>query len=179
MKTSKEIVIALCTAALAGCGGSPSPSSGPGEVPMQEVGRTEVAQEQHQFVASGVQDQKAAPVIYVNSAAATVSVQVVLTATRSVQTPTTLAGSLDSVAWVSVVDETRQQVLGPDTAAQIRAQAPGSATSLQENVIAIFTVQPGSRVAFTPTFRVFVLDGSTGAVSLTTTKLVMRVGTVL
>lgn len=146
--------------------------------PGRQVGRTLVAFDAYVYPALfGVQDRSFAPIRYTNATAGMITIQVVSTGTRKIDTPAGLVGDTPLFAFVSVFDETDQRLVAsrqdfcPDTVDRVAA---GESATAAESTVFNVVVPAGHTFTFTSYARIVVDVGSTGSVVLTTTNLDVR-----
>lgn len=189
------LLISIIPSALAGCGGggtgdaqaAPATAATIGSASTcetvaiatgRQVGRTLVASDAYVYPALfGVKDRSFTPIRYTNATAGAITIQVVSTGTRKIVAPVGLVGSTPLRAFVSVFDETDQQLVAskqdfcPDTIDRVAA---GESATAAESIVFNASVPAGHTFTFTSYARIVAAVGSTGSVVLTTTNLDVR-----
>lgn len=157
----KRILSLFILSTLAACGG--------GEADAKSVA---ISLDNHTYKAPfGVQDRVLGELVYTNSTASNVSVVVSISSVRTVKTPLNLSGTTDVRGWISILNVTKNQLVGssqdwdgPDVA---RMSANKTATySEYDNVTVV--VPPGQTYVFRSYTRVYPKVGSSGLITLRT-----------
>lgn len=144
-----------------------------------EIGSVTVNSETYEFPnPTGPQDRIFTAFTYANTTAAAVNVEVSVTGSRSLTTPSGLSGTTDGLSWVALSNVTDSSYVSSTqdyVPAQIQDQPASTTRAFVDSNIFVVSVPAGKTYSFEPRFRIFPVVGSTGLCELETQGFTMRV----